>query len=127
LTWGKHVEYFELLEKRGQRTPLRDLPRLDDELMPVWDAFTLLSNARPVGWSAGAIPATEIVAILDLYCMTDVEERLEWFTLIRAMDSAFLSHKSEEEPKKEEPAHGRRGSPTSGHRPFRGSPRRGSR
>jgi len=39
---------------------------------------------------ANAIPLSEIMACCDLFGITDIDDRVEFVTIIQAMDSAFL-------------------------------------
>lgn len=50
-------------------------------------AFAALSPLRPVGFSAGAIPAAEMLAYCEIHGVADTEE---FFGRVRAADQAWL-------------------------------------
>ena len=52
--------------------------------------------------SVGAIPLSEIVAFLELYAITDIDDRLEYKKWIKFLDNVYLklnAEKSEKESK----------------------------
>lgn len=72
-----------------------DEPELWPELGHVWIAFTALHTSRPVGMTVGAIPGHEIVTWLDIQGYTDALVRREIYSLIKAMDAAYLRFQTE--------------------------------
>lgn len=73
---------------------MENRPELYPDLVPVWEAFVLLSPSRSMGWGAGAIPLSEIKA----YCeMFDIEgdDREELLILLRALDDEYLKSTNE--------------------------------
>lgn len=76
---------------------MRDRPEPFHDLMPVLEAFALLSASRPLvagptGAAFAAIPLAEIRAYCALFPVADVEE---FVRLIRAMDDAVLARAAE--------------------------------
>jgi len=97
--WGGRVDFLTTLAEASGRPPaaLRDRPEPFEDLLPVLQAFALLSAVRPVAASpAGpvhsAIPLAEIQAYCALFEVGDVEEFVH---LIRVMDDAVLTRAAE--------------------------------
>ena len=83
---------MESLEQGGETPPaLLNRPFPTQFEVPFWDAFNRLSRSR--AWTeigASAIPISEILAFLQLYEITDLEEKDEYVMIIQALDSTFL-------------------------------------
>lgn len=78
---------------------MENRPELYPDLVPVWEAFVLLSPSRNTGWGAGAIPLSEVKA----YCeMFDIEgdDREELVILLRALDDEYLKSTNEKSKRK---------------------------
>lgn len=78
---------------------MENRPELYPDLVPVWEAFVLLSPSRNSGWGAGAIPLSEVKA----YCeMFDIEgdDREELLILLRALDDEYLKSTNEKGKRK---------------------------
>jgi hypothetical protein len=58
-------------------------------LIDSWQAFFLLSQSRPMGWSIGAIPLSEIAAYVGLFGAPAGDVEL-FVAQIRALDQEFL-------------------------------------
>ncbi len=74
------------------------VPELDDRpvLHPVhlelWEAFSVLSSSRPVGFGVGYIPLTEMVC----YATVIGYERVtDFVSIMRALDSVFVKHQND--------------------------------
>lgn len=92
----------EELEEDGFSTPFEDRPELYPDLVEVYQAFLQLSRSRPVGFSVGTIPASQIEAWLNIHQVTDLQERADFFVYINAMDSTWLEwYRNEQEAQKE--------------------------
>jgi hypothetical protein len=83
-----------------QEQPPEDPPPVDldleeaDLLAAFWD----LSASRTMGFSAGPIPVSEVLA----YCrLLDVEEAEGFFRLIRTLDAIFLGHLGERQARQQ--------------------------
>lgn len=113
MRFGDRVEYFEELEKKGQRTPLRDLPSVCKEHEIVWETFEALNLRRPQALGPGPIPVNDIVAYVALRGVIDPESQLWFVDVIGRMDAAFLK----------EHADGRRGETTGRNRSERSGAR----
>lgn len=58
----------------------------------IWDAFLLLSGARPMGFGGpNAIPLQEILAYSKIHAIGDAEELEDFTWTIRMMDSEWLA------------------------------------
>ena len=58
---------------------------------------------RPIGFSVGAIPYSDIEAWLNIHDIYDIDERLYYFNVIIQVDSEFVTwarNKEEQERKK---------------------------
>jgi len=58
----------------------------------VWEAFVVLSRARPVGMAPGAIPVSEMLAYAQAFGVGDLEEFMRY---LQAADEVYLGHKSD--------------------------------
>ncbi|HEY9567800.1 MAG TPA: hypothetical protein VIR38_06910 [Thalassobaculum sp.] len=76
---------------------LRDRPEPYADLLPVLQAFALLSAVRPVAaGSSGLLPSAIPLAEIGAYCaLFDVGDVDEFVRLIRAMDDAVLARNAE--------------------------------
>jgi hypothetical protein len=83
LRWGDQAEQLRAIAEETGRLPpaLRDEPEVFEDMLWVWDAFWVLHRSRPIGWSVGPIPISEIDAYVRLSGV-----RRKWF-LVRAVDS----------------------------------------
>lgn len=92
-----------MLEKRraeGKPTPALDRrPELFSDLEPVWEAFTVLSPSRNVGFSAGAIPLSEIKAYCEMFGV-EGGARQELLYLVRVLDDEYLKITNEKNKRK---------------------------
>lgn len=62
------------------------------------EAFVLLSPSRAIGLnSVGHIPLTEIAAYFEIFNISDLEDRHEHLTLIRALDAEYVSFHNEKQ------------------------------
>jgi len=81
---------------------------LDEEVelykdsIPYWQAFSVLSGSRPVGMSVGAILLSEIKCYLELMEIWDLEERLTYLRMIKALDNVYLTDVKDKQKKKKE-------------------------
>src|SRR3546814_13936637 len=97
--WGGRVDFLMTRADAGGPMPaaLRDRPEPYADLLPVLQAFALLSAVRPVaagssGLLPSAIPLAEIGAYSALFDVGAVDE---FVRLIRAMDAAVLARNAE--------------------------------
>lgn len=97
--WGRRLDFLTTLAETTGRVPaaLRDRPEPFEDLLPILQAFALLSAVRPfaagpAGIAPAAIPLAEIQAYCALFGVTDAEE---FVRLIRAMDDAVLARAAE--------------------------------
>ena len=89
---GKNLEWYEQAEAEGERVkPLENKPELYSDLKLDFDAFNILSTSRPVGFSYGAIPISEILAYCNMFGIDDYEERKEFIKRIKILDRAYLN------------------------------------
>jgi hypothetical protein len=88
------------LAATGVEVPaLQNRPDLDPLLAEEWEAFGMLSRARPVGMGLSGIPLSEMA----IYCaLFDVppEERSRFVRIMQAMDRTYLEYHGSEEAKK---------------------------
>jgi len=64
--------------------------------------FGRLHKTRTYGWSADMIRMTEIVAILDLYNIIGVDDRISYMKFISAMDETWMTEFLEEKKRKKD-------------------------
>ncbi|MFW6278491.1 MAG: phage tail assembly chaperone [Halorhodospira sp.] len=79
--------------ERGESAPaLERKPTLDSDLVPYWEAWVALHEARPQGMSGPMpIPYAEIASYIELTGLADPQEATY---LIRRMDRAYLQHQA---------------------------------
>lgn len=71
---------------------LQDMPALSRHLNIYFEAFDLLSPARPVNFGGvGLIPLRDILSYLDWQSIRNRDEQLKWIRYLQAMDSEYLS------------------------------------
>ena len=70
---------------------------LDGWLYWVLGAFFVLHESRPIGFTVGAIPLSEIVAYCAIHQVDDAER---FCGLIRGLDRVFLAWQKNQKPKK---------------------------
>ncbi len=96
---GKHREYLQEIAEESGIVPheLIDEPELDMRLHNILEAFFLLAPDRPIGFGGvGAIPTASILALAPI----TGEDPMDFLTLCRAMDSAYMEHANQAKPKK---------------------------
>lgn len=73
----------------------------------MWGAFVDLNPRRAVGFGVGAIPASEILAWLEIHQVKDLDTRIELFDMLLVLDDAYLELKEKQreagKEKKEKP------------------------
>lgn len=91
MQWGASLSALEDLALKGHHIGALDgRPEVADENMFYWNAFSVLTTSREVGFSIGNIPLSEIEAFCRLAGIEDVEERMEFVSVIQAMDREFV-------------------------------------
>lgn len=84
---------------------IRDAPRLHLGLELYYDAFWELSTCRAAGMSLGPIPWSAIKDYAETFELDEAQQE-DLFYLVRAMDNAYLDHRSKEKPKSPPPGQG---------------------
>lgn len=88
---------MEKKRKRGESTPLDNVPEIDPDWMIVWESWKAVDSSRQSsGFGPCPVSVQDIVAYLDLICIDDAEERLQFFRLIKALDVQWLNYHSEQ-------------------------------
>ncbi len=54
-----------------------------------------MSQTRPAGFGISAIPVVEIEAWMNIHGIKEPDERIEFYTYIRALDSHLLKHEAD--------------------------------
>jgi hypothetical protein len=94
---------------KGLPTPSWDnRPVIFEDLVPVWNAFWALSDARDVGWGANPIRASDVLAHLSLSNVSK-DERGEWYALIRYLDALYLAEQQRRREKRDKTKGAKRG------------------
>lgn len=97
--YSDHIEYFEELNKLGQDTPLKDVPDLPLDVVPIWNAFISLHQQRSMGWSANPLNISDILNYFNLIGLKNIEDKNFWFEVITAVDSKWLKFVHQENKK----------------------------
>lgn len=88
------LRLFEKMRERGMMEA-PEVPELSYWLEPVYKAFTDLSRSRLVGFAANPLTVSDIEAYLRLRGITDLDERLEWFDLLKMLDNHWYLMRSD--------------------------------
>lgn len=84
---------------------LLERPLPNEWTVGYYAGFMLVSDSRASGMGGvTSIPLSEIVALLELYGIRDMDERETWVRMIRAMDSAYVTHYAEKQKRERERA-----------------------
>lgn len=67
-----------------------NVPALDSDLLPVWNAFVELSGRRQSGFSPCPLSLLEIATWMDLNGIRGFERRGRWARLIIALDNHWM-------------------------------------
>lgn len=90
------------MEAKGEHMkPLDDKPALYQDLIPDWQAFSVLSSSRQMGFSVGPIPLSEIAAYMEINQIKDYEERKLLLHRIHILDHTYLDWQSGETKKQQ--------------------------
>ena len=89
LEYGSAREKYEEIARKGIKVKaLEEEPILEDDLIPIYNAFQYLSATRTVSMAGlNPLQPSEVKAWLELY---DVYEREEWYELIMLLDREWL-------------------------------------
>ncbi len=83
----------ELYEEKGEVAPhLANQPELLISSEAYWEAFWALIGSRPVGFSVGPIPHSEISAYMNDLGMTNRDDREDMKKFIQFLDIKYLDH-----------------------------------
>lgn len=64
-----------------------------------WEAWEALRLSRPVGWSIGAIPVSEVLAYCTLLEISNLDFRGWLLRAVQALDAEFLKWHAEQSKK----------------------------
>ncbi len=85
------------LEEDGTRVPiLEEEPEIFPDLIPIWNAFMILSRSRQSGFGIGYIPYQEIIAYLNENDIFEKIYRDEWIRWIQYLDHEYLKIQSKD-------------------------------
>ena len=99
MKYGSKFEWFLQLEKDGQRVEALDKkPVLYRDLENDYRAFIALNASRPIGMVEGAIPLSEIYAYMQIFEISNYDQRKLFIQRIRFLDKIYLdfAHKKPE-------------------------------
>jgi hypothetical protein len=100
LEWGEYEKSLRKRNAKGKRTPaLEKKPFLYDDLIPVWQAFNQLHSTRQSGFGLNPISTADIDIWLKLH---NVENSLDYYDLILAMDTEWLKWASDKQKQEHE-------------------------
>jgi len=96
LTWGNNVEFLQKRIEAGKAAPaLENRPDVYEDLEDVWELFWQLHGCRRSGLGPCPLVITDIVTLFDL-CGLPMDQRMETFELIKAMDVEWLAWANEQ-------------------------------
>lgn len=91
------------MASKGKSVPaLESQPEVHPDLVETWQAFQDLSNSRTVGFCVNPIQVSEIEAWLRIYGITEVENRVECYRLIKSLDSIWLTWSKQKQKEQQE-------------------------
>lgn len=85
-------DLWSMFEDSGKaRDTLGSKAILFEELEPFWEAFTVLNQSRPPGFSGiSPIPLSEVAAYCDLFGFSKPRARAEMVREVRRIDRVFI-------------------------------------
>ena len=96
MEYGEFEPFLKRRQRRGKRSAILDSrPEIRVDLSPVWRAFMELSATRAISMVPNPIRPVDVVAWLDLHCVSDPTARLELWELILALDVTWLRIQAE--------------------------------
>ena len=106
MAWGSEIEILEGWLAEGRKVPAGYLarPMVRATAAPIWDAFNVLSEDRPVGFGEGPIPFTAIDRYAERYGITDLDAFENFRSLIRSIDSEYLRIRATQREQEKEAA-----------------------
>jgi hypothetical protein len=86
------VKALEKLESKGRVVAALDArPEIFEDLLPAWEAFSVLHAARGNGYSGPqAITIADYVAYVQLVEVESLDDQLEMLRLVQALDGAYM-------------------------------------
>lgn len=82
---------------KGHDVPALDnKPVLFDDLIPVWEAFGILSKQRRIAPAPNRISITEVECWCEMNQIHDPEEKLWYFKMIGALDDVWMKKAARE-------------------------------
>jgi hypothetical protein len=103
LTWGKEIEVLRQFEKETGMVPraLQDMPKLDPGNVDYLEAYFCLSASRQYNESGRQpLQIDQILAYLTGFLgISGVDKRMEYLTLIQALDQVALAHYADQAEK----------------------------
>lgn len=93
---GKDIEWHAALAAEGDITRAwSEKPELPGHLGILMEAFYDLSASRTATMGGpGPIPISEVLAYCQYYEIAGVEERAEFFSIMKSLDNVFLEEQS---------------------------------
>jgi len=102
LSWGKHIDMLkEAAQVPGMPPPkaLLSRPALPEHLRPSLSAFYEISCGRMVTEQPQPIQVAEVLAYAQLMGIDSHTEREQLFTIVRALDAAYLTQSAKDRAK----------------------------
>jgi len=97
LEWGPHIAALKKRVERGDPVPaLENMPTVFDDLRWVYDGFSELNSQRRVNQVPNRINVVEVDTWLTLNGIDDPDDRLFFWRMVRAMDSAWMDRAHKE-------------------------------
>lgn len=70
--------------------PLPNEPVIEDDMIPLWNAFWVIHRNRQTGFGPGAIPLNAITAYCNEFKIRDEYDRQRFMGFIFLMDNAYM-------------------------------------
>lgn len=86
---------FQKQRRRGERTPLDDEPKVEDELLDLWHAFTSLNRSRTViGGVPQPVTQQELLAFATMSGWLDWQDLVELRIVVSELDQVLLEYRA---------------------------------
>lgn len=95
MEWGPQREFLNTLQQTTGEIPkaLKDRPSLSKWTVQYYSAFNVLSDSRQIGQGGiGPIPLSEMKAYMEMFEVSNLDERERFAKMVRALDRVYIKH-----------------------------------
>ncbi len=95
MEWGPQREFLNTLQQTTGEIPkaLKDRPSLNKWTVQYYSAFNVLSDSRQIGQGGiGPIPLSEMKAYMEMFEVSNLDERERFAKMVRALDRVYIKH-----------------------------------